>query len=232
MSIKFWFFTILCLFLLTSCSDSSNSEISSTADEVVIDDGYKTTAAGEIIIDDSDFDNKKEAGSVARESSRATTRTIADGSQIETIYDSYGNKTEKRTFNNDTLRFILIKTSAEGNRQIFVYGQNGDVKSLPENMTDKVLTASSNEVASSAAIYKALSEPTYTQNTQSPTVNSLQPLPSSQLPINNQAVEQLPQYGAEKPVDEAGKPQSVENKRDNEAAAKSETPSRQKSDEE
>lgn len=233
MNKKFCFLLIVFLFLLTSCSSSNNE---SSSEEVVFDDGYKTAKNGEVIIDDSSFEGKEAAmtDSSVRTGSRDVTQIAGDGSQIEIMYDNLGNKTETRKFNNSLLKFVLLRTAADGSRQVFVYGQNGMVNSLPENMLDKVLTAPSNELANAAGIFEGIKEqPSFTQNNQLPSVTTLKPLPSSQFPIRNQQVEQTPPQETEEPSDSNEKPQTVENKNNDKPTANADTQSslNKKSDE-
>jgi major membrane immunogen (membrane-anchored lipoprotein) len=184
MSNKFYFAAIVLLSLLTSCSSFESSGSSAAQEEVVFDDAHKPSTDNEIIIDDKTFQSKEITTADRRQSSPAVTQTAKDGSQISVMYDNFGNKTETRTFNNTVLKFVILRTSADGSRQTFVYGQNGDVKSLPENMLDKVMTAPLNELASSAGIYEPVRETrSFAQNTLSLNNTALTPLPSSQFPI-------------------------------------------------
>jgi len=181
--------------LLISCACSSiNKDKSANSEEVIFDDGYNTSAKNEIIFDDIDFEGQERTVSASGGNSKEIIKIASDSSKISTTFDRYGNKTEKRTFNyNPRLAFIIFRTSPEGIKQVFIYGQNGDVKSLPENMLDKVLTASADEIANSAGIYNTVTKsPSFAQNSQQLNVTTLKPLPSSQLPIQNQPVEQTP----------------------------------------
>lgn len=209
--------------MLTSCSNSDNAESSSAqSDEVVFDDGYKTTVEGEIVIDDESFEGKEKAIETDGKSSQEITRIAQDGSKLEVMYDGFGNKTETRYFyNNQLLRQILLRTRADGSRQVFVYGQNGTVESLPDNMLDKVLTAPASELANAAGIFEGLKEPAFTQSSQTLSVTALKPLPSSQFPIRNQQVVQALTPETEESSDSNDeKPQSVENKNNDEPTAK------------
>jgi hypothetical protein len=90
---------------------------------------------------------------VSHDGGRETTATASDGSKITTVFDRYGNKSETRYFNsNPRLHFIILRTTGEGYREVFVYGQDGTVRQLPENMLDKVTTASADEIANSAGV--------------------------------------------------------------------------------
>ena len=127
-------------------------------------------------------------------SSQGTTKIAPDGSQIKTTYDGFGNKTEFRVFNNHPrLKYLMLRTSVTGEKQVYVHGQNGEVEGLPVNMLDKATTVSADEIASSAGITQTRQEsitPTYAQTYQPQPAVPLQPLPDSQLPIQIQPAEQ------------------------------------------
>jgi hypothetical protein len=219
---RVYFLAVVLLSLLASCSSFKGSEADSQQ-EVVFDDGYKTTADDEVIFDDKSFVNTPEAVKVFDESSLAETTEIAkDGSQISTKYDGFGNKTETRTFNNNPLlRFLLLRTGVDGKRQVTVYGQYGEVKSLPENMLDKIFTASPKELANSAGIYEVFREQhSYAENTQQPNI-TLKPLPSSQFSVPNQQSEQTPPEEIESPIETTKK--TVSSDDDSSSADKKET---------
>ncbi len=180
---------ILTSLLLTSCARSSKKDNGAgKAGEVVFNDGIKTTAGNEIVLDDGDLKNDAE-NSMSGSASAQMTKIAADGSQINTTFDRYGNKTEMRNFNYDSrLKFVMIRTAADGQKQVFVYGQNGEVKTLPENMLDKVLTAPADEIAGAVGIFQQqiqTAKPTIVQNNQPP----LQPLPSYKFPIQTPPLE-------------------------------------------
>jgi len=206
MNKKVYFLIIILLSLSASCSIFHKNESSSVQEEIVFDDGYKTSAEGEIVIDDKSFGVEGSNGTFGK-SSQETTQLANDGSQIKVMYDGFGNKTETRTFyNNPFLKLILLRIGANGSRQAFVYGKNGEVKDLPEDMLGKVLTSSSQELANSVGIFEPVKEtPSFTKNIQPMKVTKLPPLPSSQFPIQNQQVEQTPAEVVEQPADTAEK---------------------------
>lgn len=190
MKYKFCLLTVIFAFLLTSCSEATTGESESVnMDEVVFDGGNKK-ADGEIVFNDNFSGDKNENASVSMPTSQGVTKVAADQSRINTMYDGFGNKTETRCFNNHPrLQCVMLRTTSDGKRQVFVYGQNGDVKDLPEDMLDKTTTASGDELADAAGLFEvrqkrtqpaiALSKP---QNSQ-----SLQPMPSYKFPIQNQS---------------------------------------------
>ena len=84
----------------------------------------------------------------------------SDNSQINTMFDGFGNKTEMRCLNNDPiLKCIRLKTSAAGYKQATVFGKHGEIKTLPDEMSDRAMTADASFVASAAGIYKLSAEP-------------------------------------------------------------------------
>ncbi len=99
-----------------------------------------------------------------------------------------GNKTEMRFFSNHPrLSSVLVRTSADEKRETFVYGQDGKVKSLPENMVVTAMSASADEIADSAGISNAIAQTSssFVQNSK-----PLQPLPGYKFPVQNQPVPQ------------------------------------------
>ena len=77
-----------------------------------------------------------------------------DSSLIDTLYDRFGNKTEIRSLEDDlNLKCIILKTSISGSKQAMVFGKNGEVKSLPEELSEKALTADSSYIAAAAGIF-------------------------------------------------------------------------------
>lgn len=183
---------VILISLLTSCANfGKNESESAEMEEVIFDDGYKTNAENEIIFDDREFKEKEDADSMPREDFQEVTEIASDNSKISRMFDRYGNKTETRHFNYHTrLSLILLQTSADGEKQVFVYGQNGEVKTLPENMLDQVLTASADEIANSAGILQQQRQISISvQNNQLPDSTPLRPMPSYNFPVQIQPAE-------------------------------------------
>ena len=155
---KFYIYLFL-IFSATFFLSCSNSKVVSSQEEVVIDDGYKTTPEGEVIFDDLSVAGNDESVSDPRPHSPEKTKIIADGLHITTMYDGYGNKTETRSFDDDALlRTIIVRTSGKGEKQVFVFAQNGTVRNLPVNMQNKAMTAPASEIAAAAGIYEEIKE--------------------------------------------------------------------------
>jgi hypothetical protein len=201
MNYKFCLLAIVFVSLLASCSKISQSK----SNEVVIDDGYKnTTTKDEIVIDDSTFNDEGISLNSETKWQEATNIIAADRSQIETSYDGFGNRTDTRCFNNHIrVRCVMIRTATDGQKHVFVYAQNGEVKkSLPADMVDKITTASADEIANSAGIHQSFQRSTViVRNIPSTNSAPLKPLPSYNLPVQNQQIEQTPVQETEPPAD-------------------------------
>ena len=87
------------------------------------------------------------------------TRMENDNSVVETMYDAFGNKTESRVFHNDSLlKMIVVRTSTDGEKQALVYGQNGEVKTAPPTLLNRVLTTVAREIAGAVEIFEGRKE--------------------------------------------------------------------------
>ena len=97
--------------------------------------------------------------------------------------------------NHPRLTCVVLSSAVNGQRKVLVYGQNGDIKELPENLLDKVTTASGDEIANSAGIYAARQQKTqsgYAQTTPAPTFpTTLKQAEASQSSIRNLPSEQI-----------------------------------------
>lgn len=147
---------------------------------------------GEVFINDNSFSGDGKHSITVSGENNETTVTAEDGSQIRTTYDLFGNKTEIRTFfNNPRLTRVLLRTSVEDERQIYVYGQNGEVEPLPQNMLDRAMIASGDEIAAAAGITSVKQQrmtPAFQEIKQLPTIeiNPLQGQNPNQITVNPQ----------------------------------------------
>lgn len=177
------------VFLAFACSKNNKA----VREEVFIDDGFSIADKNEIVIDEASFKSAVSRASQSGAGSRETTRIASDGSQIMIVYDAFGNKTEKRVFEgNPLLQLVVVRTSVSGEKQISVFAQNGEVKQLPPDMLDKVLTLPVNELATAAGIYEGRKEetaqPMIVQTNQPP----LQPMPSYRFPVQQPQTANVP----------------------------------------
>lgn len=190
------FILLLLAMSLSVLFSACTSVESSPSKEVVIDDGGKTSGK-EIFINDTDFQKEKPQISTSKESIEEGKRILGDKSEVETLIDGFGNKTETRYFkNNPRLRFIILRTSADGTKVVTVYGYGGDTQML-NDLGDTALTASGDEIADSAKLNATRSyaiTPNFMKGSKTETP-ALQPLPSSQFPIK--PVQQIEQTKAE-----------------------------------
>lgn len=168
---------IVSLFLTFYAIARKSADESAEPEEIIFDDRRVAGSTDEVVFDDKDFGRRIENPPSPVEVQPETTKIAADGSQINTMFDRYGNKTEKRSFNSHSrLTFVLLRTDMEGKREALVYGQSGEVKSLPENMLDKALTVTADEIANSAGIQYIKRE------NSMPVQNAAPPAPVRQTP--------------------------------------------------
>lgn len=190
MNFKFYVFSLI---ILASFSFSCSKNEPRQLEEVVFDDGYKTNDKNEVVFDDNIFLGN-EPILLTKEGSQETTQTLSDTSKITVMYDGYGNKTEIRTFNNDSrLRQVILRSFADGRKQVFVYGQNGMVSPLPAEMMDEVMNTPSSAIASAAGIYEGKKQRGITRiftGITSPRMT--QPLLNSSVPAESQLSENTP----------------------------------------
>jgi hypothetical protein len=193
----------ICASLLASCAKFTGND----SDVVIIDDKPKTNAKNEIVIDDVEFGGGgQENGIVSKTGSQETAKISPDQSRIDTMYDQFGNKTETRCFKNDLrLKCVtLLTAAADGKTKVSVYGQNGEIKSLPAEMLGKAMSAPASEIANSAGIYEIYRQPKPIAESASSRINSpLRPVPSYNFPIETRQVEQNPAEPTNPPTDAA-----------------------------
>jgi len=183
--------------LFVSCADEKQTEdTSAKKNEVVFKDKYATTKDGEIIIDGTDSEGITAPIITSQKSLKELPKTALDGSQISTMYDAFGNKTEIRTFTNNLLvQSVIVRTFSDGRCQIFVYGQNGEVRNLPENLYNRVSTASGNFLANAAGIFTGRK-------------NGVAPTPEESLPT----LLTVPASPVDKPPQIADAPETIKEK--------------------
>jgi hypothetical protein len=165
--LKFLFLLITATLFFSACS---KTEDTAAQEEIVIHDHTKTSG-DEIVITNNDVEKVKAA--TPNKKFEDYTTKAPDGSKIATAFDSFGNKSETRCFNSSRINCLVMKTLADGTREAQVFGQNGLTKNLPENMLDRALTASADEIADSVRIYAAFkaTRPVYSTNSNSQPVN-------------------------------------------------------------
>jgi len=78
-----------------------------------------------------------------------TTRPGPDNSEISTVTDANGVKTETRVFHNNPRVSRVVRTTRDGKRTTTVYGPKGEPKDLKDETVDG-LAAAGNAIANSA----------------------------------------------------------------------------------
>jgi len=141
------FLILSSLGVLSGCSKAEPA----ASEEVVFNDASKNGTNNEIIITNQDLENQK---GVADQNQKPInySKNAPDGTKIDTAIDKFGNKNETRCFNNARIKCLRVSTYPDGRREAQVFGQNGQTKNIPEEMLDKALTASPDEIADSVRI--------------------------------------------------------------------------------
>jgi hypothetical protein len=192
MKFKIYILIIAAALFAVSCSSAKNGQAQQP--EVTLDDGYKTTDNDELLIEDKDLKPVGETVVTSKKSSEQTNIVAFDGSKISVMTDGFGNKSETRYFDDDPkLQMVLVRTAANGQKEVFVYGQNGEVKDLPQNMVGGVMNSSADQIARAAGI----TEPQKTQTvstvisgaTTTSAVTSIQNLRANQIQTEAQPLE-------------------------------------------
>jgi hypothetical protein len=210
-------FLILLAFVVANLSGCASYYNDKSATEkridIIIADTYNKYQNKEIVFERMTMDfpeYHEEVVTLAEKSKKEMARLKDDGTELNTFYDGYGNKTETRMFFHDKLiKFVVIKTTPGGVRQGIVYAQNGEVKLLPQDLTAEALELSGDEIARSVEVFEGRQENETLANLQHPaTVMPVQIKPNQELtaPPTNEKVEQkamdekLISKNVEKPV--------------------------------
>lgn len=158
--------SMVCLF--SSCSLTKDHDNTINMPNFKIEDGKK---GNEVVFDDSKIEEKNRQLSTFGEQPKDQNYTDKDGSSVRVSYDGYGNKTITRYFfNHPNLKLMIITETTDGTKEAIVYGHNNEHKKLEVDDVNKIVTASSNEIASKVginAIKRENSTPTIVNNTQS-----------------------------------------------------------------
>ena len=191
--------SLLFIASLTTFFSACSSAESKVNDEVVIDKS-STRATEEVYITNADV---KKNTSESRQLSTmlpggsAVNSTLSDSSKVETLTDAFGNKAETRYFEgHPRVRMIILRTSVRGVREVTVYGKGGNT-TLVNNLGDRALSASADEIADAAGI---------TSTTSSGPARNYLKRQSSQSSQSSQPLQPLPSSSFQKPVTPVNQP--------------------------
>jgi hypothetical protein len=145
------FIIVACLICLASCSSSTKQKEISLA--IPAEDSVQYDP-NEVRFDDIKSLDVSTAAKSEQESQRSVISAGGDNSNITVMVDNFGNKVESREFRfHSKILYVNITTTADGRREIKVWGKNGEIKILPDSMSARALTASGDEIANAAGIY-------------------------------------------------------------------------------
>ncbi len=145
--------------VMGSCSAGTVST-GNSGDVIEIRDRDFNVADGsdgnEIAIFDSDFNSETgDKGRLKSQKREEGNRDANGDSIVSTMYDGAGNRTDARIFNNHSrLRKVIVRTGVDGKIQVFVYGNNGEVKRLSVKAAEEILRAPGDAIANAAKIYE------------------------------------------------------------------------------
>lgn len=182
MNLKSNIFILLVSFSAVSLACNTSGAASENREEIVLNDGYTSAKPEEVIINEASVNGNDIQISTSKPNSQEAPKTSDDNSEITTMHDGFGNKTEIRNFKgHPRLKFLVLRTSADGQQQIFVYGYEKEVKTLSGETMNKALTASGDEIANAAGLYQTTSSkelPNYLRKSK-----PMQPTPSYNYPV-------------------------------------------------
>lgn len=148
---------------------------------------------GEIIIGENSVSDAEQMQTITEQVSRQEKdKTDSGGTQVSTMYDGYGNKTERRFFyQHPFIEAVVLRTANNGQKEVLLFGHNGEVKSVPQNMIERAMTASADELAQATGILqgrkpKVLS---FTDLAEPKSDAALLPQPGSESSSNSQIAE-------------------------------------------
>jgi hypothetical protein len=182
-----------------ACTDVRSSELK----EVSLEDENNL---GDVMITDEDVQSKQVSTSKGIKTEPA--RTLADKSEIITMFDGAGNKTETRYFKGHSrLQLVIVRTATDETKQIFVYGFGTEVMPMPEEFAATALSGSAEEIANAAGLKQ-----TRPFKSSFPTIS---PTPTSaKMPKKNRPVEILPQVQTEETTNQQPTTEETENPSD------------------
>jgi hypothetical protein len=170
---------------------------------------YVNKAPNSSSVDGKSLADRSKNSPASGNGAQEQTKILDDNSRLNTMYDGFGNKTEARCFNNHPRLTCIVLTSAlNGQRKVHVYGQNGDIKELPENLLDKVTTASAEELANMAGIYATRQGSMQNEYAQTTPVLTL-PAPPRPAEENQSSIRNLPTESVESKNADNPKPTSI-----------------------
>lgn len=142
--------TFNCLSLLTLAAffSACGSLRSTQMNEVSIQDANNS---GDVVITNHDIKPKQVLK--PKESRTEPKQILADESELVTMFDGYGNKTETRYFKgHPRLQLVQVRTATDETKQILVYGFGTEIVSMPAEFAAIALNASGDEIANIAGL--------------------------------------------------------------------------------
>lgn len=135
------------LFLTFSAFFMGCTSVESTEfKEVTLEDRNEN---GEIIVTEEDLQPKQILTSKGNKTE--PNLTLNDKSEIVTMYDGYGNKTETRYFKGHSrVQLVVVRSAMDKTKQVFVYGFDDETIQMDGKFSEVALNGSGDEIANAA----------------------------------------------------------------------------------
>ena len=106
---------------------------------------------GEIVVSEEDLQPKQI--STSKGTKTEPNFTLNDRSEIVTMYDGYGNKTETRYFKGHSrVQFVVVRSGTDKTKQVFVYGFSEETMQIDDKFSEIALSGSGDEIADAAGL--------------------------------------------------------------------------------
>lgn len=151
MKLKFLSFLLLVCAATIFPACSGNGSASSR--EVSIEEKAEEQTEGIVLNDKEEEAQKAQNDAKKQEAVTEPTVTLADRSELVTMWDGNGGKTETRNFKgHPRLQLTVVRTAVNGVKQVIVYGYGKDVKFMNDDFAETALTGDATEIANAAEL--------------------------------------------------------------------------------
>jgi hypothetical protein len=168
MNIKIFLLVIIALAMLAPACSRKSTQTSEGVEEIVMDD--LSAEEREKLLKSSGINLKEN-------------KYLSDNlSRVEISYDNFGIRVERQYYNNlPNIKYIAVHTFPNGSKQVFIYGANGSVRSLSENMMNEIAKASPDQLTGDAPVYAENQQ--NQPNTGGMSIKTLPPITSQPTPV-------------------------------------------------
>lgn len=128
----------------TACTSIKSTELK----EVTFEERNEN---GEIVVTEEDLHPKQLLTSKGNRTD--PNLTLNDKSEIVTMYDGYGNKTQTRYFKGHSrVQLVVVRSGTDKTKQVFVYGFDDETIQMDDKFSEVALSGSGDEIANAAGL--------------------------------------------------------------------------------